>query len=114
MKRLLALAAVLVALSAKGEDIQDRYVDGNLLYDQLLRAKESAAAYILGIHDAIEIIQYHAPGQQRLFCTPIATTGDQLAAVVQRYLEAEPAVRDYPAAILVLRAFVLAFPCDTV
>ena len=114
MRSLLALAAVLLALTAKGEELQGRYVDGNLLYDQLLRAQDVAAGYILGIHDGIGIIQYHAPSEQRLFCTPTGITGEQLAEVVRGYLEADPMLRDWPAAILVIRAFALAFPCGKI
>ncbi|HTT38935.1 MAG TPA: Rap1a/Tai family immunity protein [Burkholderiales bacterium] len=111
MRALLAVALVLLALNARGDEPREDIVDGNLLYEELQRAPEAAAAYILGIHDGIGVIQYHAPSDRRLFCAPVGITGEQLAEVVRRSLEADPMLRDYPAAILVIRAFVLAFPC---
>jgi hypothetical protein len=38
-------------------------------------------------------------------------TGTELVDAVQGYIQAEPSMLNYPAAVLVLRAFIWAFPC---
>jgi hypothetical protein len=109
MKPLLALALSLFALSARADPY---FMDGNALQGRLARQDPSAAAYVLGVYDGIEIIQYHAPSAQRLMCPPAATSGSELLDAVRGYMEAEPGLLEYPAAILVLRALIWAFPCD--
>ena len=108
MKSMLALAFALFALSAQA---QPYFMDGNALYKRLLRQDASAIAYIFGVYDGIQLIQYHTPSAERLICAPAAATGTELVDAVRGYLEAEPALLDYPAGVLVLRAFVWAFPC---
>jgi len=110
MKRLLlALAVGLFALTARADPY---FMDGNALQGRLARQDPSAAAYVFGIYDGIEIVQYHTPSAQRLMCPPAATSGSELLDAVRGYMEVEPGLLDYPAAILVLRALVWAFPCD--
>lgn len=109
MKRLLVLAVSLFALSAHADPY---FMDGNALQGRLARQDPSAAAYVFGIYDGIEIVQYHAPSAQRLMCPPAGASGTELLDAVRGYMESEPALLDYPAAILVLRALVWAFPCD--
>ena len=88
------------------------YIDGNLIYDYLVQGNGAGTAYILGIHDGIQMAQYHTPVAERLYCTRPGITGGELADIVQRYLEANPDARGYPAVIIIVRALVLAFPCD--
>jgi hypothetical protein len=108
MKGVLALAFALFALSAEA---QPYFMDGNALYGRLVRQDPSAITYIFGVYDGIQIIQYHAPSAERLVCAPAAVTGTELVDAVRGYLEAEPAILNYPAGVLVLRALVWAFPC---
>jgi Rap1a immunity proteins len=109
MRTRLTLALILFALNAQASAY---FMDGNALYGKLMRQDPSAVTYILGVYDGIQVIQYHAPAADRLICTPAAVTGTELVDAVRGYLDAEPATLNYPAAILVLRAWVWAFPCD--
>lgn len=111
MRSLLVLVVILFALSARGEERDSYYIDGNLLYEQLLGGDRAATGYIRGVHDGFQLSEYHTPSPQRLFCTPLGMTGGQLAGVVREYLAEDPISRAYPAGILVLRALVMAFPC---
>ena len=108
MRSVLALILSLFAFSAQAAPY---FMDGNALYERLVRQDASAITYIFGVYDGIQIIQYHAPAADRLICTPAAVTGTELVDAVRGYLDAEPAILGYPAAVLVLRAFVWAFPC---
>lgn len=108
MRSALAFALILFASSAKA---QPYLMDGNTLYERLLRQDPSAITYILGVYDGIQIVQFHAPSTERLLCAPPGITGPQAAEVVRQYLETDRALLDYPAGVLVLRALVLTFPC---
>jgi hypothetical protein len=114
MRCFLLLAVLLLSMaSARSAEHDVRsYIDGNMIYDYLVQGNGAGTAYILGIHDGIQIAQYHAPGGERLYCPRPGITGGELADVVQRYLEENPDVRGYPAVIIIVRAFVLAFPCE--
>jgi Rap1a immunity proteins len=107
----MALAAVfgLLAISAQADP---DFMDGNGLNGRLLRQDPSAMTYIFGVYDAVQITQYHAPSAERIICAPLAVTGTELVDAVQGYIQAEPSMLNYPAAVLVLRAFIWAFPCD--
>jgi hypothetical protein len=105
-----ALAFVLILL-VSGAKAQPYIMDGNALYQRLLRQDPSAITYILGVYDGVQIAQFHAPSTERLLCAPPGMTPLQLAEVVRRYLETDPAILGYPAGVLVLRALVLTFPC---
>lgn len=107
MRSILALALGLFALTAQAD-----FMDGNALYGRLLRQDPSAAAYIFGVYDGVQITQYHAPSGERIICAPAAVSGTELVDAVRGYLQAEPSLLSYPAGILVLRAFIWAFPCD--
>jgi hypothetical protein len=113
MTRALLLAVSLVCgASAFGAQAgAGSYIDGKLIYDYLVKGNGAGTAYILGIHDGIQMAQYHAPGTERLYCTPSGITGGELADIVQRYLEDNADIRGYPAVIVIVRALVLAFPC---
>lgn len=69
-------------------------------------------AYIFGVYDGVQITQYHVPSADRIICTPPAVTGTELVDAVRGYLDAEPSSSSYSAGIVVLRAFIWAFPCD--
>jgi Rap1a immunity proteins len=122
MKSLTAVALMLCALGtsmlwapgAAAEESDARYVDGNLLYQQLVRRSAGGTGYILGINDGVQLMQVHSPAADRVFCTPTGATGEELANVVLSYLEAELALRDLPAGILVIRALALRYPCGTI
>ena len=107
-------ALMLCARNASGEQNDARYVDGNLLYQQLLRGSPGGTGYILGINDGIQLMQVHSAAADRVFCTPAGATGEELADVVRSYLEGEPAIRDLPAGILVIRALALRYPCGAI
>ena len=108
MRTKLALALILSVFSAQASAY---FMDGNGLYQRLARQDPSAMTYIFGVYDGIQVIQYHSPAGDRLICTPAAVTGTELVDAVRGYLDAEPATLSFPAAILVLRAFMWAFPC---
>jgi hypothetical protein len=105
----LAVVLGLLAMTARADPY---FMDGNALYGRLLRQDPSAMTYILGVYDAVQITQYHAPSAERVICAPPAVTGTELVDAVRGYLEAEPATLGYPGAVVVLRAFIWAFPCD--
>jgi len=107
MRTTLVLILALFALTAQAD-----FMDGNALYGRLLRQDPSAASYIFGVYDGVQITQYHAPASERIICTPAAVSGTELVDAVRGYLDAEPSLLNYPAALLVLRAFIWAFPCD--
>jgi hypothetical protein len=108
MRGALALILIVFALSARADPY---FFDGNALYQRLARQDPGAMTYIFGVYDGIQVIQYHSPAADRLICTPAAVTGTELVDAVRGYLDAEPSTLNFPAAILVLRAFMWAFPC---
>ncbi len=108
MRTRLTLALILFAFSAQAGAY---FIDGNALHGKLVRQDPSAITYIFGVYEGIQVIQYHAPAAERLICTPAAVTDTELVDAVRGYLDAEPAILDYPAAVLVLRALMWAFPC---
>jgi len=108
MRSLFSLALLLLALNAQA---QEHFIDGGVLYERLLRKDASSIAYIFGVYDAIQIVQYHGAAADQYFCAPSGVTGLQLAEGVRNFLESEPAMREYPAGILVLRALIYMFPC---
>jgi len=107
MKTLLAVLLAVLAFNARA---QQHFIDGNVLYEKLQRKDPSAITYILGVYDAMQIVQIHS-GAERYFCAPPAVTGIQLVDAVRGHMEADPEVRSYPAGVLVLRALIIAFPC---
>jgi hypothetical protein len=108
MKRILAI--LLLSLSC-AVHAQEHFIDGGTLYDHLVRKDPTAITYIFGVYDAMQIVQYHGGPAGQYFCSPPGVTGQQLADGVRDFLESEPAVREFPAGILVLRAFIDMFPC---
>ena len=109
MRMALVVVFGLFAITAQADPY---FMDGNALSGRLLRQDPTAMAYIFGIYDAVQITQYHAPSAERTICAPPAVTGAELGDAVRGYLQADPLMLNYPAAVLVLRAFIWAFPCD--
>ena len=109
MKSWLALGLLLLAFGARA---QEHFIDGGALYERLQRKDATAIAYIFGVYDAIQIVQYHGSAADQYFCAPPGVTGIQLVEGVRNFIEAEPAMRDFPAGILVLRALIAMFPCE--
>jgi len=109
MRSVLALMLSVATLSAQADPY---FMDGSALSQKLERQDPGAITYIFGVYDGIQVIQYHSPDADRLICTPPAVTGTELVDAVRGYLDAEPAITKFPAAIVVLRAFVWAFPCS--
>jgi Ssp1 endopeptidase immunity protein Rap1a len=108
MRSLFSLVLLLFALNAQA---QEHFIDGGVLYERLQRKDPSSIAYIFGIYDAIQIVQYHGAVADQYFCAPTGVTGLQLADGVRDFLESDPAMSEYPAGILVLRALISMFPC---
>jgi hypothetical protein len=80
--------------------------------DLLLRRARNngmCAGYIAGVNDnqASQV----ASGQAPTFCLPAGVQIDQLAKVVRKYLEDNPAKLHLPGGILVKSALDQAFPC---
>jgi Ssp1 endopeptidase immunity protein Rap1a len=109
MRVILAVVLGLTAIIAQADPY---FMDGNALYGRLLRQDPTAVAYIFGVYDAVQITQYHAPSSERIICAPPAVTGTELVDAVRGFLEAEPSTLSFPGAVVVLRAFIWAFPCD--
>src|SRR4029079_1801432 len=99
MRGMLTLGLVLLALNARA---QEHFIDGGVLYERLLKRDPASITYIFGVYDAIQIVQYHAAASNQYFCAPSGVTGIQLVEGMRRFLEAEPAMRELPAGILVL------------
>jgi hypothetical protein len=110
MRTLVALVLAALALNAAA---QEHFIDGDVLYQRLQRKDPSSITYIFGVFDAIQIVQYHGPGTAQYFCAPAGVTGARLAEGVRDFLESDPSMRQLPAGILVLRAFISMFPCGT-
>ena len=108
MRSILALGLLLASLNARA---QEHFIDGGALYERLMRKDPSSITYIFGVYDAIQIVQYHGGGSDQYFCAPPGVTGIQLVEGVQSFLDTEPAMREFPAGILVLRALISMFPC---
>lgn len=109
MRRMLALMLGLFTIAAQAAPY---FMDGNALYAGLQRQDPAASSYIFGVYDGVQITQYHAPSGDRIICTPAAVAGTELVDAVRGYLEVEPSILSYPAVVVVLRAFIWAFPCD--
>ena len=108
---LLLSGTISFAPTAASDQYAEHFIDGNALYQQLVRGNAGATGYVMGVSDGVQIAQYHLPAADRLFCTPTVTTGQELARVVREHLKADPAIRTYPASVLVVRALSAAFPC---
>ena len=108
MRGILGLGLVFLAFNAQA---QEHFIDGGALYERLLRKDPSAITYIFGVYDAIQIVQYHGSAADQYFCAPAGVTGIQLVEGVRGFFEEEPAMRQFPAGILVLRALISMFPC---
>ena len=108
---LLLSGTISFAPTAASDPYAEHFIDGNALYQQLVRGNAGATGYVIGVSDGVQIAQYHLPAADRLFCTPTLITGQELARVVREYLRADPTIRTYPAGILVVRALSAAFPC---
>jgi hypothetical protein len=108
---LLLSGTISFAPTAAGDPYAEHFIDGNALYQQLVRGNAGATGYVIGVSDGVQIAQYHLPTADRLFCTPTVTTGQELARVVREHLKADPTIRTYPAGVLVVRALAAAFPC---
>lgn len=107
-KGILGCILAMVAVSAQADPY---FMDGYALQERLLKQEPTALAYIFGVYDAVQITQYHAAGADRIVCPPPAVSGSELVDAVNGYLRAEPAISVYPAALVVLRALIWAFPC---
>ena len=105
------LGCILALLAASGQ-AAPYFRDGYELQNRLLRQDPVALAYVVAVYDTVQITQYHASATERFVCPPPAVTGTELVDAVKGYLEAEPELSIYPAALVVLRALVWAFPCD--
>jgi hypothetical protein len=108
---MLLVGTMSLALTATGDQYAQHYVDGNTLYQQLVRGNAGANGYVVGVSDGVQIAQYHLPAADRLFCTPTVVTGHELARVVREYLQKDPQIRTYPAGVLVVRALAATYPC---
>ena len=109
MKTILGCILVLLVANAQAAPY---FGDGHELQRRLLRQDPAALAYVVGVYDTIEITQYHASATERFVCPPPAVTGTELVDAVNGYLQAEPEISIYPAALVVWRALIWAFPCD--
>ena len=65
--------------------------------------------YIAGVND--NQMSHVASGKLRSYCLPQGVQFDQLAKVVRKYLEDNPAKLHLPGGILVISALEQAFPC---
>jgi len=107
-----AILACIFGLLAANAHAAPYFSDGYELQKRLLRQDPAALAYVVGVYDTIQITQYHASATERLVCPPPAVTGTELVDAVNGYLQAEPEISIYPAALVVWRALIWAFPCD--
>jgi hypothetical protein len=88
------------------------FIDG----DELLHYCQSRSEIRRGLCNGIIIgvsdgATANAPDDGTGFCHPVKTTRGMLQSLVVKWLEAHPADRPRPAAKLVMRAFIAAFPC---
>jgi len=111
MRIIVACCLSVLAGSAVG---QQPYLDGNLLYERLLKREASATTYILGVFDTVQILQYHAPRVERFVCPPLSVTDQDLADAVLKHLQLDGATHSFPAGVLVLAALTVTFPCEDI
>ena len=109
MKTIVAFGFLILATAAAA---QEHFLDGNALYERLQQKDVSAMTYILGVYDAVQIVQYHAPAAERYFCAPPGLTGKEVTDAVLAHLERDEIMRDLPAGVMVLSALIAKFPCD--
>lgn len=110
-KHFIGLVLLAATCSTNAQDFNTHYVDGNELYRSLKANEFQALAYIVGVFDAVQILQYHLSARERMFCVPQNVTREQLGDIIKLQLEADPATRHLDAAILVLRGLMETFPC---
>lgn len=120
--RKITLALALTAATATTASHAD--VNGNGLLELCGDPRESnghnlCAFYSLGVVDGLEFGAAGAAGRTGLdtsavktICPPAGYTGIQLADIVLKWLEDNPANRAEHGALVVIRAMRDAFPCD--
>jgi hypothetical protein len=81
------------------------FYNGNQLFDLEKTNRAAFVAYVVGVHDATKV--------QLRFCTPERATGGQLADVVKKYFQDNPAVRDQQAHRLITNALETTWRCQT-
>jgi hypothetical protein len=95
------------------------FESGNSLYNDCLVEKGNSLfyqkrirclSYIVGVYDTFDTVSrmQNAPS---VVCAPSGIVVEQLSDIVLAYLRANPEVRHYPAADIVMLAFSKSFPC---
>lgn len=68
-------------------------------------------AYVRGASGQVVVLE--AEGYPTMYCIPENSTFQQEAVVLSKYLNAHPAEWDEPPSVLVAKAFIDAFPCNS-
>lgn len=89
------------------------FMDGNSLLDRCQSdqsdfRKGYCAAYVAGVADSIPVMVEVS----KAVCIPATATLAQLRDVTVVFLEQHPEIRHIEASAIVLRAMVVAFPCN--
>jgi len=115
---------LLISLSLSLPIYADSYLNGNGLqtncreYSKFKDGRNfdtmkygSCTAYITAVSDSHDVFVEWGK-MSPMFCSPNEVTNGQLAAVVVKYLEANPEELHYAAADIVTNALAQAFPCN--
>lgn len=98
MKHLIAITALTWSVGAHAG-----FMSGNDLLERMKNGSSAGAlGYVMGVHDADENI---------FFCTPNQVTAGQVYDLVRMELEKMPALRHYPANLLVGAILKKQWPC---
>lgn len=89
------------------------YLTGNIFLDQCSNSEVACILYIQGVNDAL-FAAISNTSRDLPYCIPESSTPRQVYAVVQRWMESNPAALHRPAASLIAQALSEAWPqCGT-
>jgi hypothetical protein len=92
------------------EPPRKHFLDGNQLREMCRQSLPACRGYVMGALDQ-DLLWTFAQKKNDNFCWPPNVDSGQIADVVVKYLDDNPAERHYSAASLALVATMKAFPC---
>ncbi|MBX7480957.1 Rap1a/Tai family immunity protein [Qipengyuania qiaonensis] len=120
MKLLIALSAIVFAVTPATVRADTTFVNGNILLERCRPGVDDPSTqilvgncygYVAGAVDTFEILQ-SAKIIDRYYCMPNGVSVEQLAAITVKYLNDNPSERHNIGSSLILKALIQSFPCD--
>jgi len=109
MRALIAVAVLIAGVHAACAK-EKFWLDGNRLYGACQEDRSACMLYAQGLLDGLAM-EREVNSLPKPYCIPSNAVGDQITDVVTAYLRNNPAMRQYNAGSLVLKAMADAFPC---